>query len=131
MLKAIRQHTDCPWVLLYIERWVEGTGADGGRQCCAAHGGNAAGWGDLAPLGEPIPALRIRHVDSAEVFAHPVREVRGRHHLSLQERRGGASTLGRDCGPPCGLQAGATSAEDEDRLLQRCEPARRLPRHPL
>ena len=23
MLKAIRQHTDCPWVLLYIERWLK------------------------------------------------------------------------------------------------------------
>ena len=23
MLKAIRHHTDCPWVLLYIERWLK------------------------------------------------------------------------------------------------------------
>jgi hypothetical protein len=23
MLKAVRQHTDCPWVLLYIERWLK------------------------------------------------------------------------------------------------------------
>ena len=23
MLKAVRKHTDCPWVLLYIERWLE------------------------------------------------------------------------------------------------------------
>src|ERR1700704_3668284 len=22
LLKAIRQHTDCPWVLLYVERWL-------------------------------------------------------------------------------------------------------------
>jgi RNA-directed DNA polymerase len=22
LLKAVRKHTDCPWVLLYIERWV-------------------------------------------------------------------------------------------------------------
>jgi RNA-directed DNA polymerase len=22
MLKAVRQHTDCPWVLLYVERWL-------------------------------------------------------------------------------------------------------------
>jgi RNA-directed DNA polymerase len=22
MLKAVRRHTDCPWVLLYIERWL-------------------------------------------------------------------------------------------------------------
>jgi RNA-directed DNA polymerase len=23
LLKAVRQHTDCPWVLLYIERWLK------------------------------------------------------------------------------------------------------------
>ena len=23
MLKAVRRHTDCPWVLLYIERWLQ------------------------------------------------------------------------------------------------------------
>jgi RNA-directed DNA polymerase len=22
LLKAVRRHTDCPWVLLYIERWL-------------------------------------------------------------------------------------------------------------
>src|SRR5213595_4120259 len=33
----------------------------------------------------------------------------------------------RACRPLCGLQAGAASAEDEDRLLQGCESARRLP----
>ena len=23
LLKAVRQHTDCPWVLLYVERWLK------------------------------------------------------------------------------------------------------------
>ena len=23
MLKAVRRHTSCPWVLLYIERWLK------------------------------------------------------------------------------------------------------------
>lgn len=23
MLKAVRHHTHCPWVLLYIERWLK------------------------------------------------------------------------------------------------------------
>src|SRR5262252_1020511 len=60
---------------------VEGAGAVGGRQCRAAHGGNAAGWGDLALAGKPLPALRVRCVDGAEIYAHRVRAVRGRHHL--------------------------------------------------
>jgi group II intron reverse transcriptase/maturase len=70
LLKAVRQHTDSPWAL--HRALVEGAGADGGRQCRAAHGGNAAGRGDLAPVGEPIPALRVRRVDGAEVCAHSV-----------------------------------------------------------
>src|ERR1700675_2640491 len=35
----------------------------------------------------------------------------------------------RTCRSSCGLQAGAASGEDEDRLLQGCEPARRLSYH--
>src|ERR1700732_5283944 len=35
----------------------------------------------------------------------------------------------RACKSSCGLQAGAASGEDEDRLLQGCEPARRLSYH--
>ena len=23
LLKAVHQHTDCPWVLLYVERWLK------------------------------------------------------------------------------------------------------------
>src|ERR1700693_5220472 len=47
----------------------------------------------------------------------------------MQERRGGAGVMERACRPLCGLQAGAASREDEDRLLQGCEPTRRLPYH--
>ena len=51
---------------------AEGAGADGGWQRRAAHGGDAAGWGNLAAAGEPVPALRVRHVDGADVCAHSV-----------------------------------------------------------
>ena len=44
---------------------AEGARADGGWQHRAAHGGDAAGRGDLAAAGEPVPALRVRHVDGA------------------------------------------------------------------
>ena len=81
----------------------------------------------LASARKSVPAPRIRHVDAAGVPAHPIRAIRGRRHLSLQERRRGAGTLECDCRPLRGLQAGAASREDEDRLLQGCEPARRLP----
>src|SRR5262249_40870480 len=94
-------------------------------------GGNAARRGHQPAPGELVSALCVRHVDGENVSSHPVRTVRGRYYLSLQGRRAGAGTLGCACGPLRGLQAGAASAEDEDRLLQGCEPARRLPGHPL
>jgi hypothetical protein len=55
-----------------------------------AHGRNAAGWGDLASPGEPVPALRVRHVDGAELSAYSIRALRGRCHLSLPKRQRGA-----------------------------------------
>src|SRR5215468_7596823 len=64
----------------------------------------------------------VRRVDVAKLSAHSVREVRGRCHLSLQERRTGAGAMECVTGSLCGLQAGAASREDEDRLLQGCEP---------
>jgi site-specific DNA recombinase len=33
--------------------------------------------------GEPVSALRVRHVDGADLSAHSVRAIRGRYHLSL------------------------------------------------
>ena len=30
MLRAVRRHANRPWVLLYIERWLKGSDADGG-----------------------------------------------------------------------------------------------------
>ena len=50
------------------------------------------------------------------------------HCKSAEEAQG---VMERACRPLCGLQAGAASGEDEDRLLQGCEPARRLPEHPV
>src|SRR6476660_8586405 len=102
---------------------AEGVRADGGRQHRAAHGGDAARRGDLAAPGEPVLALRVRHVDGADLSAHPVRALRGRRHLSLPKRRGGAGVMERAWPTLCGLQAGAASTEDENRLLQGCAPA--------
>src|SRR5258708_37155847 len=85
----------------------------------------------LAAAGEPVPALRVRQMDGAGVPPHPLRALCGRRDLSLQNRGGRTGPLACDCRPLCGLQAGSSSREDEDRLLQGCEPARRPPGHPL
>ena len=44
---------------------------------------------------KPVPALCVRRVDVAKLSAHSVRAIRGRCHLSLQERRRGAGAMER------------------------------------
>jgi RNA-directed DNA polymerase len=56
---------------------------DGGRQHRPTHDGDAAGWSHQPVAGEPVPALRVRYVDGADLSAHSVRAIRGRYHLSL------------------------------------------------
>ena len=99
LLKAVRIHTDCPWVLLYIERWLKAPAQMEDGSVVSAYGGNAAGWGRKPLPGESVPALRFRHVDGAELSRHPIRKIRGRHHLPLPKRRRGAGIMERPGGP--------------------------------
>jgi len=109
VLRAIRHHTDCPWVLLYIERWLEAPVQMEDGSVVPRTAGTPQG-GVISPLlANLFLHYAFRRVDGAELCAHPVRAVRGRHHLSLQERRAGAGTLECDCRPLSGLQAGAAS----------------------
>jgi group II intron reverse transcriptase/maturase len=132
LLKAVRHHTDCPWVLLYIERWLKAPVQMEDGSIMPRMAGTPQG-GVISPLLANVflHYACVRHVDGEDLSSYPVRTVRGRCHLSLQERRGGAGTLECDCGPLRGLQAGTTSAENESCLLQGCEPAGRFSRHPL
>ena len=111
------------------------TGPSGGHTPSPSHGSPEprsgksyllrSGGNQPAPC-KPVPALCVRCLDVAKISAHSVREIRGRCHLSLQERRRGAGAMECVTGSLCGLQAGAASREDEDRLLQGCEPRWRL-----
>src|SRR5207244_1653025 len=74
MLKAVRRHTDCAWVLRTL---AEGASADGGRRCCAAPGGNSSGRGRKPHPGESVSALCVRYVDGENLSSHPVRARRG------------------------------------------------------
>ena len=72
VLKAVAHHTDLRWILLYVERWLkaplqleDGTlEAQGSRE--------PAGLGDLARVGEHLPALRARSVACPGVPGGPV-----------------------------------------------------------
>ena len=50
LLKAVRHHTNCTWVLLYIERWLKAPVQMEDGQRRAAHSENAAGWGHRRSL---------------------------------------------------------------------------------
>ena len=71
MLKAVRRHTNCPWVLLYIERWLKAPVQmeDGS---VVLHCGNSAGWGEKPHPGESVSALCVRYVDGENLSSHPV-----------------------------------------------------------
>ena len=101
LLKAVRHHTDCRWVLLYIERWLKAP--------VQMEDGSVVPRTAGTPPCKPVPALCVRCLDVAKISAHSVREIRGRCHLSLQERRRGAGVMERIAGSLRGLQAGAAS----------------------
>jgi site-specific DNA recombinase len=76
------------------------TGPSGGRDSSPIGGFSSPALGksyllrsgsDQPAAGEPVPALCVRRVDIANLSAHSVRALRGRCHLSLQERRRGQS----------------------------------------
>jgi RNA-directed DNA polymerase len=49
MLKAVRKHTDCPWVLLYVERWLQAPVQMGDGSIVARTAGTPQG-GVISPL---------------------------------------------------------------------------------
>ena len=59
LLKAVRQHTDCPWVLLYVERWLKAPVQMEDGSVVPRTAGTPRGPGDFASPGEPVPALRV------------------------------------------------------------------------
>ena len=125
LLKAVRHHTDCSWVLLYVERWLKTPEQMEDGSVVPRTAGTPQG-GVISPLlANSASALCVRHVDEAILPAHSIRALRGRHHLSLQKRRAGAGITERACRSPCCV-AHLASREDEDRLLQGCKSARRF-----
>jgi len=49
MLKAVRRHTDCPWVLLYVERWLKASVQMEDGSIVARNAGTPQG-GVISPL---------------------------------------------------------------------------------
>ena len=85
LMRAVRKHTDCPWVLLYIETMAESARADAGWEPRRAGKRNATGRGRQPAPGKSLSALRVRHLDAAEPSGHPVRALCRRCDLSLSQ----------------------------------------------
>jgi RNA-directed DNA polymerase len=72
LMRAVRRHTDCTWVLLYLERWLKAPvsrnlGGPGKRQ--------PAGLGCQSRAGESFSSLCVRLLDGQGVPGHPVRTL--------------------------------------------------------
>jgi retron-type reverse transcriptase len=74
LMRAVRKHTDCPWVLLYIERWLKAPVQMVDGSLVARERGTPQG-GVISPILSNPSALHVRHLDAAEPSDHPVRAL--------------------------------------------------------
>ena len=86
MLRAVRQHTNCPWVLLYIERWLKAPVQMEDGSVVARTAGTPQG-GVISPL---LANLFLHYAFDAwmtRACAHiPFERYADDNHLSLQQR---------------------------------------------
>jgi hypothetical protein len=76
MVKAVEAHADVPWVVLYVTRWLTAPLALPRRDLATPGPGHPARVRGLAGAGEPVHALRIRHVDGPGVSGRGIRALR-------------------------------------------------------
>ena len=75
LMRAVRKHTDCPWALLYIDRWLKAPMQMADGSIIGREKRDAAGWGHQSPLGQSLSALCVRPVDAPELPGHTVRTL--------------------------------------------------------
>ncbi len=86
MLKAVAAHTDERWVLLYVERWLKAPLDEGDGHLNERDRGTPQGSAISPAAGQPVPALRVRRVDGAQVRGQPLRTLRRRRCRALPQR---------------------------------------------
>ena len=129
MVRAVETVTDCRWVLLYVKRWLAAPVQLPGRHPCRANQGNPARLGDLAVLGEPVHALRVRFLDGPRVPGLPIRALRRRWSGALHHPSPSGRGAGQDHRADARGGAAAPPRQDEDRLLQGQQPSGRARAH--
>jgi len=89
------------------------------RHLAAAGPGHPPGLLGIARAGEPVPPLRLRHVDGPAVPGRPVREVRGRRGWCTASAKTRPAACGRADREQDGTgRAAAAPRQDQNRVLQ-------------
>ena len=130
MVKAVEAHTDVPWVVLYVKRWLTAPLQLPDGTLLAAGSGYPAGVRGLARAGQPVHALCVRRVDGPGVPGRPVRALRRRRGRALRHRTPSQTLLARDREQDGTGRAATAPRQDPDRVLQgRRSGAARLRAH--
>jgi Retron-type reverse transcriptase len=132
LLRAVRKHADCPWVLLYIERWLKAPAMLEDGSLVPRERGTPQG-GVISPLLANLflHYVRVRSLAGAGVSRRAVRTVCRRHHLPLPQRARGPDVASGHRPAVRRLRAGAPSGEDPGGLLQGHQPQGRRRGHPV
>ena len=68
LMRAVRRHTDCTWVLLYIERWLKAPVSMPDGTLVSREKGTPQGAVVSPVLGEPLSALCVRSLDDGSTI---------------------------------------------------------------
>jgi RNA-directed DNA polymerase len=75
LMLAVRRHTDCKWVLLYLQRWAGSACEHAGRYArCAKQRNTTRGSGQSRAC-QSVSSLHLRLLDAEKVSGHSVREI--------------------------------------------------------
>ena len=95
MLKAVRQHTDCPWVLLYVDRWLKAPAQMEDGSIVPRTAGTPQG-GVISPLLANLFLHYVFDMWMAREFPHiPFERYADDAICHCQKRRGGTGVMER------------------------------------
>ena len=76
LMRAVRRHTDCPWVLLYLERWLQAPVSMPDGTLVEPRERNPARGCRQSRAGKSLSSLCVRLLDATRISGHPVRTLR-------------------------------------------------------
>ena len=86
LMQAVRRHTDCKWVLLYLLRWLEAPVSMPQDTLVERTRGTPQGAVVSPVLANLYPSLCLRFMDAPGTPRHPLRTICRRRYLPLPKR---------------------------------------------